>query len=151
MYDGAQVGAASGERDQLYEDKSDAGASVSESGHSESHGSGGAALTGLPKQDDTLRDPRTVFQILKRHYARYTPEMVERICGVPRDTFAEVAQLIAENSGRDRTTAFAYAVGWTQHTTGAQYIRTASVLQLLLGNIGRPGGGIMARQHSGLQ
>jgi formate dehydrogenase major subunit len=93
-----------------------------------------------------------VFQVLKRHYSRYTPEMVEQICGVPRDTFRQVCELLTENSGRDRTSAFVYSVGWTQHTVGVQYIRTAAVLQLLLGNIGRPGGGIMAlRGHASIQ
>ncbi|MDX6222268.1 MAG: formate dehydrogenase major subunit, partial [Frankiales bacterium] len=102
--------------------------------------------------DETLQHPRTVFQVLKRHYSRYTPEMVEQVCGVPRDQFELVAELITENSNRDRTTAFAYAVGWTQHTVGVQYIRAASILQLLLGNIGRPGGGILAlRGHASIQ
>src|SRR5206468_6774879 len=96
------------------------------------------------EQDDTLEDPRCVFQLLKRHYSRYTPEMVERVCGVPRETFLEVAEALCENSGRERTSAFAYAVGWTQHSVGVQYIRTAAIVQLLLGNIGRPGGGILA-------
>src|SRR5207253_11343844 len=96
--------------------------------------------------------PRCVFQVLKRHFARYTPEMVEQICGVPQDTFRTVCELLTENSGRDRTTAFVYSVGWTQHTVGVQYIRTASILQSLLGNIGRPGGGILAlRGHASIQ
>jgi formate dehydrogenase major subunit len=78
--------------------------------------------------------------------------MVEEVCGVPRDLFRRVCEAITSNSGRDRTTAFAYAVGWTQHTVGAQYIRTAAILQTLLGNIGRPGGGIMAlRGHASIQ
>jgi len=78
--------------------------------------------------------------------------MVERVCGVPQSKFATVCDLITRNSGRDRTTAFAYAVGWTQHTVGVQYIRTAAILQTLLGNIGRPGGGILAlRGHASIQ
>ena len=102
--------------------------------------------------DETLQHPRTVFQILKRHFAKYTPEMVERICGTPREAFLKVAEVICENSGREKTTAFCYAVGWTQHSKGAQIIRTAAILQLLLGNIGRPGGGIMAlRGHATIQ
>ncbi|MCV5527020.1 molybdopterin-dependent oxidoreductase, partial [Escherichia coli] len=79
----------------------------------------------------------------KRHFARYTPEMVEQICGISREDFLQVADALIENSGRERTTAFCYAVGWTQHTAGVQMIRAAAILQLLLGNIGRPGGGIM--------
>jgi formate dehydrogenase major subunit len=78
--------------------------------------------------------------------------MVAEICGVREEAFTRVAQLITENSGRDRTTAFVYSVGWTQHTVGVQYIRTAAILQALLGNIGRPGGGIMAlRGHASIQ
>ena len=103
-------------------------------------------------RDETLQDPRTVFQILKRHYARYTPEMVADACGISVDDFEYVAKAVTENSGRERTTAFVYAVGWTQHTLGAQFIRTAAIVQLLLGNMGRPGGGIMAlRGHASIQ
>jgi formate dehydrogenase major subunit len=146
-YEGDEVQAASGERDQLYEDRS----SVRQSGRGETHGSGGAHVP-TPHTDPALEHPRCVFQILKRHYSRYTPEMVEQICGVPQDTFRQVCELVTENSGRDRTTAFAYAVGWTQHTVGVQYIRTAAILQTLLGNIGRPGGGILAlRGHASIQ
>src|SRR5256714_15067514 len=105
-----------------------------------------------PRRDPTLTHPRCVFQLLKRHFSRYTPEMVEEICGVPRETFLEVAEALCENSGRERTSAFCYAVGWTQHTVGVQYIRTAAIVQLLLGNIGRPGGGILAlRGHANIQ
>jgi formate dehydrogenase major subunit len=102
--------------------------------------------------DRTLQDPRCVFQIVKRHYSRYTPEMVEEVCGIPRDRFLRVAEALCENSGRERTSAFVYSVGWTQHSIGVQYIRAASILQLLLGNIGRPGGGILAlRGHASIQ
>ena len=123
------------------------------SGHGESHGSGGPAIRhGEPITDETLQDPRTVFQILKRHYARYTPEMVEKVCGIKQSDFEYVARAVAENSGRERTTMFAYAVGWTQHVSGAQMIRAAAILQLLMGNVGRPGGGIMAlRGHATIQ
>ena len=123
------------------------------SGHGESHGSGGPALPHADvERDETLQHPRSVFQILKRHYARYTPEMVERVCGVSQADFEYVAREVARNSGRERTTMFAYAVGWTQHVSGAQMIRTAAILQLLMGNVGRPGGGIMAlRGHATIQ
>jgi formate dehydrogenase major subunit len=105
-----------------------------------------------PQQDETLQHPRCVFQLLRKHFRRYTPELVEQVCGVGADQFQQVAELLCENSGRERTTSFAYAVGWTQHSVGAQYIRTAAILQLLLGNIGRPGGGIMAlRGHASIQ
>ena len=120
------------------------------SGHQ--YGSGGPAAGDRYLTDETLEDPHTVFQILKRHYSRYTPEMVREVCGISEEDFAYLARTITENSGRDRTTCFAYAVGWTQHTMGAQFIRTSAILQLLLGNIGRPGGGIMAlRGHASIQ
>src|SRR5205807_8541838 len=105
-----------------------------------------------PNEDWDLEHPRCVFQILKRHYARYTPEVVEQICGVPRERFLAVAEALCENSGRERTSAICYAVGWTQHTHGVQNIRAAAIVQLLLGNIGRPGGGIVAlRGHANIQ
>ena len=123
-----------------------------QAGRGEAHGAGGAATHLTPDTDDTLQHPRCVFQVLKRHFARYTPELVEQVCGVPQDQFAEVCRLVTENSGRDRTTAFVYSLGWTQHTVGVQYIRTAAILQPLLGNMGRPGGGIMAlRGHASIQ
>jgi formate dehydrogenase major subunit len=104
------------------------------------------------ERDPTLQHPRCVFQILKRHYARYTPEMVEKVCGTPKEVFLEVANTLIENSGRERTTMLAYAVGWTQHTAGVQMIRAGAIVQLLLGNVGRPGGGVMAmRGHASIQ
>jgi formate dehydrogenase major subunit len=102
--------------------------------------------------DDTLRDPRCIFQVLKRHYARYTPAMVSQICGCRPEELIKVAELLCRNSGRERTSAFVYALGWTQHSTGVQMIRAAGIIQLLLGNVGRPGGGIMAmRGHCSIQ
>jgi formate dehydrogenase major subunit len=104
------------------------------------------------QRDPTLQHPRCVYQVLKRHFARYTTEVVEEACGVPRKRFLEVAEALCRNSGRERTAAICYAVGWTQHTVGVQYIRTAAIIQLLLGNIGRPGGGILAlRGHANIQ
>jgi len=102
--------------------------------------------------DPTLQHPRCVYQVLRRHYARYTPEMVEEYCGVSKDAFLHLAKTYCEASGPDKTGAICYAVGWTQHSSGVQVIRTAAILQLLLGNIGRPGGGIMAlRGHASIQ
>ncbi len=122
------------------------------SAHAESVGSGGPPIAGKPEVDESLQHPRCVYQILKRHFARYTPELVEHTCGIPREQFHAVAEALVANSGRERTSAFVYSVGWTQHTVGAQYIRTASILQALLGNIGRPGGGILAlRGHASIQ
>jgi formate dehydrogenase major subunit len=118
------------------------------------HGGIGAPLdeAHAPRTDPTLQHPNCVFQLLRRHFRRYTPELVEEVCGVPQELFGQVAETLCESSGRERTTGFVYAVGWTQHTTGAQSIRTAAILQLLLGNIGRPGGGIMAlRGHASIQ
>lgn len=102
--------------------------------------------------DPTLQHPRCIFQILKRHFSRYTVEMVEETCGIGKELFVKVAEALCRNSGRERTGAFIYAVGWTQHTTGVQYIRSAAIIQLLLGNMGRPGGGILAlRGHASIQ
>lgn len=142
QYRGAQKSAAAGARD-------------ADAGESEAAGSGGALsdrAVERPDRDDTLQDPRCVLQILRRHFSRYTPEMVEEVTGVPQADFLAVADALVSNSNRERTTAFCYAVGWTQHTVGVQYIRTAAILQLLMGNIGRPGGGIMAlRGHASIQ
>ena len=96
--------------------------------------------------------PALVFQVLKRHYARYTPEMVQQTCGVPPETFLQVCEAVTANSGRDRTTGWVYSVGWTHHSVGVQYIRGSAIIQLLLGNMGRPGGGILAlRGHASIQ
>jgi len=149
-YEGTEVQAASGERDVQYEDRADA-AAVRQAARGEAHGSGGAHV-GEPRTDPTLEHPRCVFQIMKRHFARYTPEAVEEACGVPQETFRRICELITENSGRDKTMAWVYSVGWTQHTVGVQYIRCAAILQALLGNMGRPGGGILAlRGHASIQ
>ena len=103
-------------------------------------------------RDPSLQHPRCVFQILRRHFARYTPAMVEEVCGVPAETFVRIADAFCRGSGPDRTAAICYAVGWTQHSVGVQIIRTAAILQLLLGNVGRPGGGILAlRGHASIQ
>jgi formate dehydrogenase major subunit len=137
-YEGGEVAAAAGAREhstQSFEARTGAG-----------------MMTGDVKRDETLQHPRCVLNVLKRHFARYTPEMVERICGVSPEQFHQVAELLIKNSGRERTGALCYAVGWTQHTAGAQMIRAGAILQLLLGNIGRPGGGVMAlRGHASIQ
>lgn len=107
---------------------------------------------GPTPKDPTLQHPRCVYQILKRHFARYTPEMVEQVTGCPRETFLQVADAMARNSGRERTGTICYAVGWTHHSTGVQIIRASAILQGLLGNVGRPGGGILAlRGHTSIQ
>lgn len=99
---------------------------------------------GNPKQDKTLKDPRTVFQLMKKHFSRYTPEMVERVCGTPKETFLQVAEAFAKTGKPGKAGCIMYAMGWTQHTVGTQNIRAAAILQLLLGNIGVAGGGIGA-------
>ena len=140
-YQGAFMAAASGQRDL---ESSITGLADENSGSQQDRGT--------PQLDMTLQHPRCVWQILGRHYAAYTPEMVERVCGIPQDVFLQVCRLFVENSGRERTTSFVHGVGWTQHTIGSQYIRCASILQLLLGNMGRPGGGVMAmRGHASIQ
>ena len=129
------------------------GASKASRAAGDEHGSGGPSLEhARVVRDETLTDPRTVFQILKRHYSRYTPQMVQDVCGIPPEQFHEIARALTDNSGRERTSTFAYALGWTQHSLGAQFIRTAAVLQLLMGNVGRPGSGVMAlRGHASIQ
>jgi formate dehydrogenase major subunit len=131
QYAGMDVFASSGKRE--YGDRTG----------EQAHGAQGGKLKDgdPPETDPTLQHPRCVMQILRRHFRRYTPELVERVCGVPRGQFLEVAEALCANSGRERTSALCYAVGWTQHTVGVQYIRAASIIQLLLGNVGRPGGG----------
>jgi formate dehydrogenase major subunit len=122
------------------------------SGRGAVYGCGGAKANPHPDTDPTLQHPRCVFQILKRHFARYTPQLVAEVAGVPEELFRQVCELVTENSGRDRTTALVYSLGWTQHTVGVQYIRTGAILQALLGNMGRPGGGILAlRGHASIQ
>ena len=102
--------------------------------------------------DDTLQDPHCVWNLLKKTIAVYTPEMVERICGTPKDKFLKVAAMIAETSAKDKFMTSMYALGWTQHSKGSQNIRTMAMLQLILGNIGCRGGGMNAlRGHSNIQ
>jgi formate dehydrogenase major subunit len=125
MYEGGEVAAAAGAREH--------------STQTFSMKTGAGMLVDGVKRDDTLQHPRCVFQILRRHFGRYTPEMVERVCGISRDDFQAVADALVENSGRERTSAICYAVGWAHHSVGVQIIRTAAVLQLLLGNVGRRG------------
>ena len=136
QYEGTGVAPAAGQREQF------AGEPEAHRGEDVTH----------ERTDDTLQHPRCVFQALKRHFSRYTPEMVAETCGIDEELFLRVAEELTSNSGRERTSAFCYAVGWTQHTVGVQYIRTAAILQTLLGNMGRPGGGIMAlRGHASIQ
>src|SRR3989440_12063914 len=130
-------------------------------GHQAASGAGAAGQGGqkpppmLPPNvayDLSLQHPRSVFQLLKQQYSRYTPEMVERITGIPKDEFVKAADLftsVRKNGDMKKAATIIYAVGWTQHTFGTQIIRTAAMLQLLLGNVGRAGGGDNAlRGHS---
>ncbi len=104
------------------------------------------------KVDETLQDPRCVFQLMKTHYSRYTPDLVSRVTGTPKDKFLKVCEMIATCSAPNRTMTVMYALGWTQHTQGSEMIRTAAIVQLLLGNIGVLGGGMNAlRGHSNIQ
>jgi formate dehydrogenase major subunit len=119
---------------------------------------GAKTPVGLPANvayDLSLQDPRCVFQLLKRQYSRYTPEMVERVTGIPKDQFLKAADLftsIRKDGDMKKAGTIIYAVGWTQHTFGTQIIRAAAMLQLLLGNVGRAGGGVNAlRGHSNIQ
>jgi len=107
---------------------------------------------GFAAVDETMQHPRCVLQLLKQHYSRYTPEAVSNICGTPKDSFLKVCETIATTSVPDRTLTFMYALGWTQHSVGSQMIRTAAMVQLLLGNMGMAGGGMNAlRGHSNIQ
>jgi formate dehydrogenase major subunit len=132
--------------------------------YEESDGKGGiasgqaaqtATLPAKVAYDLTLEHPRCVFQLLKKQYSRYTPETVERITGIPKDQFLKAADLFTSvrvNGDMKKVATVMYAVGWTQHTFGTQMIRTAAMLQLLLGNVGRAGGGVNAlRGHSNIQ
>ena len=120
---------------------------------------GGAAAPAMlpPKTayDLSLQHPRCVFQLLKQQYSRYTPEMVERITGIPKDQFLKAADLftsVRKDGDMKKVATIIYAVGWTQHSFGTQIIRTAAMLQLMLGNVGRAGGGVNAlRGHSNIQ
>src|SRR3954451_17008680 len=138
MYDGGEVASASGTREhatQAFDEQTGAG-----------------LMEGAVKRDPSLQHERCVLQIVRKHYSRYTPEMGERICGAPRERFLEVTDALIANSSRERTAMLVYAVGWTQHSLGVQMIRSGAILQLLLGNIGRPGGGVMAmRGHATIQ
>jgi formate dehydrogenase major subunit len=137
---------------------------ASEGGGHQAQGPAGAKALGpaapatLPPNvtyDLSLQHPRSVFQLLKQQYSRYTPEMVERITGIPRDQFIKAADLftsVRKDGDMKKVATIIYAVGWTQHTFGTQIIRTAAMLQLLLGNVGRAGGGVNAlRGHSNIQ
>ena len=105
--------------------------------------------------DLTLQHPRCVFQLLRQQYSRYTPDVVEKITGIPQDQFHKAADLftsIRKDGDMKKVATIIYAVGWTQHTSGTQTIRAAAMLQLLLGNVGRAGGGVNAlRGHSNIQ
>src|SRR6516162_190963 len=124
----------------------------------EAHSASPGAPPSLPENvdfDPTLQNPRCVFQLLKTHYSRYTPEMVERITGIPKDHYLKAAELftsVRKDGDTKKVATIIYAVGWTQHSFGTQIIRTAAMLQLLMGNVGRAGGGVNAlRGHSNIQ
>ena len=136
----------------MYKDPIDKPPAGKRAGHTGQAESERAAMSRAGHHDPSMQHPKCVFQILRRHFQRYTPAMVEQVCGTPRATFEKIAKVLCDNSGRDRTGAICYAVGWTHHLTGAQIIRAASIVQTLLGNIGRPGGGILAlRGHASIQ
>jgi formate dehydrogenase major subunit len=107
---------------------------------------------GYVKTDPSLQQPRCVYQWLKRHYASYTPEKVESVCGTPQAKFLHVCEKLASTAEAGRAATILYALGWTQHSIGAQILRTGAMVQLLLGNIGVSGGGMNAlRGHSNIQ
>lgn len=107
---------------------------------------------GFAMVDPTLSDPRCVWNLLKAHVEVYTPEFVEGVCGTPKDKYLQICQMIADCSAPDRVMTSMYALGWTQHSKGAQNIRGMAMLQLILGNVGLAGGGVNAlRGHSNIQ
>ncbi len=107
---------------------------------------------GYAKVDMTLQDPRCVYQLMRKHFSRYTPEMVSRVSGMEKEKFLQICETIASTAAPNRVMTCLYALGWTQHTTGSQMIRTMAMIQLLLGNMGMPGGGLNAlRGHSNIQ
>jgi formate dehydrogenase major subunit len=121
-------------------------------GGQEEGGQGGTGADVFARRDMTLQHPRTVFQLMKKHYSRYTPEMVSSITGIPVDQFMQVAKLVGEMGKPEKVMTIVYAVGLTHHSPGGQMIRSGAVLQLLLGNMGRPGGGMNAeRGHANIQ
>jgi formate dehydrogenase major subunit len=110
------------------------------------------ATPGFAKRDQTLQDPRCVFQLLKEHFSRYTPEMVADVTGIPEEKFFEIAEIFGATGTADKAGNVVYAVGLTQHTSGVQIIRGIGILQMLLGNVGKPGGGVNAeRGHANIQ
>jgi formate dehydrogenase major subunit len=134
------------------------GAQVKNTGMQLGQGSLPAALPAMPEKVDfdlTLQNPLCVYQQLRKHFSRYTPEMVERITGVSRDQFLKIADLftsVRKDGDMKKVATIIYAVGWTHHSFGTQIIRTAAILQLLMGNVGRAGGGVNAlRGHSNIQ
>ena len=107
---------------------------------------------GYAQVDETLQDPRCVFNLMKHHYSRYTLAVVNNICGTPEAQIQTVYEMIAQTHAPDKVMTIMYALGWTQHSIGSQIIRTAAMVQLLLGNIGLSGGGVNAlRGHSNIQ
>jgi formate dehydrogenase major subunit len=173
LYSGFDSGTQTYDRSSWnYQDGNDAGGEAPAATHSVSPanaqksagttlGKGAVAPTPLPPMppkvayDLTLQHPRCVYQLLRQQYSRYTPEMVERITGIPRDQFLKAAEMftsIRKDGDMKKVATIMYAVGWTQHSFGTQIIRTAAILQLLLGNVGRAGGGVNAlRGHSNIQ
>jgi formate dehydrogenase major subunit len=143
QYEGMEILGSAGHREK--------GAPI---GHSTDEAGGGSEFRQgePPEEDPTLEHSRCVYQLLKKHFRRYTPELVAEVCGCRPADLVAVAEHLCANSGRERTSALVYSLGWTQHTVGVQNIRAAAIIQLLLGNIGRPGGGIMAlRGHAEIQ
>ncbi|OYW08898.1 MAG: formate dehydrogenase, partial [Acidobacteriia bacterium 12-62-4] len=107
---------------------------------------------GYAKVDPTLEHPRCVFQLMKAHYSRYTPDVVANICGCTAEEFVKAAAMITIAAAEDKSGTVLYALGWTHHSFAVQLIHAAAMVQLLMGNIGMPGGGVNAqRGHANIQ
>ncbi len=141
------VGSAFGFEDGLFSGFDEAASAYDKTSWEYERGADGFVL-----RDPTLQHPRCVLQLVKKHYNRYTPDVVAQIAGCTAEDFLAMADIICSTGRADRVGTIMYAVGWTMHTVGSQIIRTAAIMQLLLGNIGRPGGGINAlRGHANVQ
>ncbi len=99
---------------------------------------------GVPLRDETLQNPRCVLNVLKKHYERYTLDSVSAATGVSKADLVRVYDIFCATGKPNKAGTMLYALGWTQHTVGVQNIRSAAIIQMLLGNIGVSGGGINA-------
>lgn len=139
----------------LYDPKKDAAAAEQALATARAEGGSSAKVEpwGNLLVDRTLTHPRSVFQQMRRHYDRYTPERVSAVTGAPVEELTKIWDLwIARTAAPEKTGGVMYAMGQTQSTIGVQKIRVITLAQLLFGNIGLAGGGVNAmRGHANVQ